>query len=56
MKKLPTRAQLDAAERRTASAMNDPEASPRQRRAGAERERQAGAGLWPAGHSLEAKA
>jgi hypothetical protein len=43
---LPTRAQLDAAEARTAAVMSDPSATPWQRMLAAEQEMQAGTGLW----------
>jgi hypothetical protein len=42
---LPTRAQLDAAEARTAAVMSDPSATPRQRMLAAGQEMQAGTGL-----------
>ena len=56
MKKLPSCGQIDAAEAGTAKAMADPEATPQQRQAAAEREMKHGAGLWTGDLEPEAAA
>ena len=56
MKKLPSYAQMDAAEARAATAMADPKTAPQQRQAAAEREMKHGAGLWTGDLEPEAAA